>query len=63
MEVLVRGWRALAWWVKGVVGEDAYERYLDHHRRSGHTGEPMSARAFWRARTVHAERNPQNRCC
>lgn len=60
---LVRGWRAARWWCRGVLGADAYERYLAGHARSGHDHPPMSERAFWRARTDHQERNPQGRCC
>ena len=55
--------RALLWWVRGVLGEHAYDQYLAHHRRSGHAGPPMTEREFWRARTDHQERNPQGRCC
>jgi uncharacterized short protein YbdD (DUF466 family) len=55
--------RAVVWWVKGVVGEDAFDRYLEHHRRSGHTHEPMTAREYWRARTDHQESNPHSSCC
>ena len=55
--------RSLLWWVRGVLGEHAYDQYLAHHRRSGHTGPPMTEREFWRARTDHQERNPQGRCC
>ena len=55
--------RALLWYVRGVLGEHAYDQYLAHHRRSGHAGPPMTEREFWRARTDHQERNPQGRCC
>ena len=55
--------RSLWWWVRGVLGADLYDRYLDHHARSGHPGPPMTAREYWRARTDHQERNPQGRCC
>ena len=67
MDVLVDAVRGVRWWLRGVVGADAYDRYLDHHRRCvdehGHTGPPMTEREFWRARTDHQERNPQGRCC
>lgn len=57
-------WRSLRWWWRGVIGADAYERYLDsHHRRRDHTHPPMSEREFWRARTDHQDANPQGRCC
>ena len=55
--------RGLLWWVRGVLGEHAYDQYLTHHRRCGHAGQPMTEREFWRARTDHQERNPEGRCC
>ena len=60
---LVRSWRAARWWFRGVVGADAYERYLASHHRGDHDHAPMSEREFWRARTDHQERHPQGRCC
>jgi uncharacterized short protein YbdD (DUF466 family) len=50
------------WW-RGVIGADAYERYLESHHRRGHTHPPMGEREFWRARTDAQETNPSGRCC
>ncbi|GAA4964321.1 hypothetical protein GCM10025792_02970 [Pseudonocardia tropica] len=55
--------RALHGWWRGVIGADLYDRYLDHHRRSGHDHPPMTEREYWRARTAYQEDNPQGRCC
>lgn len=55
--------RALHAWWRGVIGADLYDRYLDHHRRSGHDHPPMTEREYWRARTAYQESNPQGRCC
>jgi uncharacterized short protein YbdD (DUF466 family) len=63
MPTLAGGWAALTWWVKGVLGEDAYQRYLDHHRRSGCDGRILTEREFWRAHYDRLERDPQSRCC
>lgn len=56
----------LAWYVRAVSGEDAYDKYLAHHR-SGHgparTGPAMTEREFWRDRTDRQDTNPQGRCC
>jgi uncharacterized short protein YbdD (DUF466 family) len=56
----VRIWR-------GVVGEDAYERYREHvqaQRANGDPGHPlMTEREFWRDRTDRQDANPQGRCC
>lgn len=69
MDPLVKALRDVRWWVRGVLGADAYDRYLDGHRRrveagcADEHGPPMTEREFWRARTDHQERNPQGRCC
>jgi uncharacterized short protein YbdD (DUF466 family) len=55
--------RAVWWWLRGVLGDDLYDRYLAFHWRSGDPGPPMTEREFWRARTDHQERHPQGRCC
>jgi uncharacterized short protein YbdD (DUF466 family) len=55
--------RAVWWWLRGVLGDDLYDRYLAFHRRSGDPRPPMTEREFWRARTDHQERHPQGRCC
>jgi uncharacterized short protein YbdD (DUF466 family) len=55
--------RQLVWWVRGVLGEHAYDQYLAHHHRCGHTDPPMTEREYWRARTDHQERHPEGRCC
>jgi uncharacterized short protein YbdD (DUF466 family) len=42
----------LAWYVRSVSGEDAYDRYLAHHEsvHGANAVEPvMTARQFWRA--------------
>jgi uncharacterized short protein YbdD (DUF466 family) len=58
-----RGWRSFAWYFKGVMGEHAYQDYLEHHRRAHPGTEPMSEREFWRDKTDRQENNPQGRCC
>lgn len=56
-----RWWQALRWYVRGVTGADAYDKYLVWARRSGVT--PMSERDFWRDQTDRQEHDPQARCC
>ena len=56
----------LAWYVKGVMGEDAYDKYLAHHEsvHGTDTAVPvMTERAFWRDQTDRQDTNPQGRCC
>lgn len=51
--------------LRGVMGADAYERYLEFHAsRHGDDGHPpMTEREFWRDRDDRRDRNPEGRCC
>jgi uncharacterized short protein YbdD (DUF466 family) len=54
--------RAL-WYLREVMGENAYEHYLDHRRRT-HPGEPVLSRGeFERRRMDELDERPQARCC
>ncbi len=58
--------RGLGWFLRGLLREDAYERYLEHEASHGRgPGDPgvMSERAFWRDSTDRQDREPQGRCC
>ena len=55
--------REAVWLFKGVMGENAYQAYLDHHGRTHAGGAPMSEREFWRDRTDRQDANPEGRCC
>lgn len=72
------GARGFAWFVRGVLGEDAYDKYAAHHAAThggaaggeaggevgGEVGEPaMTEREFWRDQTDRQQQNPQGRCC
>ncbi|WP_182112298.1 MULTISPECIES: YbdD/YjiX family protein [unclassified Actinotalea] len=65
-DAVVRGVRGLRRYVRALLGEDAYERYLEHEaahgRRPGDAG-VMGEREFWRDRTDRQDRAPQGRCC
>ena len=56
-------WQEVRRFVRGVVGSDAYDKYLTHHRVTGCMHEPMSEREFWRAKYAEQDANPQGRCC
>jgi uncharacterized short protein YbdD (DUF466 family) len=62
-----RGARDLVTIWRGVVGEDAYDRYRAHveaQRAGGDVHHPlMTEREFWRDRTDRQDANPQGRCC
>lgn len=56
----------LAWYVRAVSGEDAYDKYLAHHESVHGTLSAvpaMTEREFWRDRTDRQDTNPQGRCC
>jgi uncharacterized short protein YbdD (DUF466 family) len=64
--------RDVAWFVRGVMGEDAYEKYRAHYEAT-HGGEHplgdeyvepmMTEREFWRDRTDRQDAHPDGRCC
>ena len=59
--------RGIRWYVRGVMGEDAYEKYLAHvaseHGDAAGGAPVMTEREFWRDRTDRQDSNPQGRCC
>ncbi|TLM82038.1 YbdD/YjiX family protein [Pseudarthrobacter sp. NamE5] len=55
--------KGLALYLGGVMGADAYAKYLEHHRLAGHQDPPLGEREFWRDRTDRQDSNPQGRCC
>ena len=58
-----RGLNAVNSYLKGVLGEDSYEKYLDHHQATGCATEPMNIKEFWRDKTDRQDANPEGRCC
>ena len=51
------------WFLGGVTGADAYERYCEHLARV-HPDQPVPTRSdFWREKYAEQERNPKSRCC
>jgi uncharacterized short protein YbdD (DUF466 family) len=56
--------RSIRWYVRGVMGEDAYEKYLAHVAgEHGDGAAVMTEQEFWRDRTDRQDANPQGRCC
>jgi uncharacterized short protein YbdD (DUF466 family) len=54
------------WYVRGVMGEDAYEKYRAHHDSVHGTAAAvpvLTEREFWRDQTDRQDTNPQGRCC
>ncbi|UXA09944.1 YbdD/YjiX family protein [Mycobacterium sp. SMC-8] len=53
----------IGWYCQTLMGDNHYQRYLDHHARR-HTGEPpLSEREYWRRRHAAADADPGARCC
>lgn len=48
---------------RGILGSDAYDTYLTHHRVTGCAHAPLSEREFWRVKYAEEDRNPRGRCC
>jgi uncharacterized short protein YbdD (DUF466 family) len=51
-------WRTL----RTLVGDDAYERYLEHRRLHAHEDTPLTRREFYQ-RETQAKWNGIKRCC
>ncbi len=60
---LRRGANGLRWFWNGMVGADAYERYVAHLRRQHPDCEIPTVKQFWRDKYDEQERNPKTRCC
>jgi uncharacterized short protein YbdD (DUF466 family) len=48
--------------LRRVSGDDAFERYLAHHR-ARHTGAPLSRAEFYRAELARKWSGGPRRCC
>jgi uncharacterized short protein YbdD (DUF466 family) len=55
--------RQIGWYWGSLMGDNHYQRYVEHRLRT-HPGEAVcSERDYWRMRHAATERNPQSRCC
>jgi uncharacterized short protein YbdD (DUF466 family) len=69
IEAVRRGAAGVSWFVKGVLGEDAYDKYREHYEAThadggddGHGG-MMTSAEFWRDRADRQDAHPEGRCC
>ena len=61
---VARGLGHLHWYLKEIMGENAYIHYLEsYERRHGTREGAMEEKAFWRDLTDEQDRNPKARCC
>ena len=63
MAAIAAGWRGIFRYLGGVLGADAYSKYVEFHQAGGHLEPPLTEREFWRDRTDRQDSNPQGRCC
>ena len=63
LAAIATGWRGFSRYLGGVLGADAYSKYLEFHRGASHQEAPLTEREFWRDRTDRQDANPQGRCC
>ena len=55
--------RGIRWWVKSVMGDTAYARYVEH-LSARHPGSAVpTEREYWRDRYAAMDANPGARCC
>ena len=61
---VARPFKAVHWYLKEVMGENAYVHYLEHYERHHGTREGATCeREFWRDLIDEQETNPNARCC
>lgn len=63
VQVLGRAARETRRLARGILGSDAYEAYLRHHRVTGCSHPPLTEREFWRERYAAQDASPEGRCC
>ncbi|MFJ9081706.1 YbdD/YjiX family protein [Streptomyces sp. NPDC102384] len=53
------------WYAREFTGENAYTRYLEHHRATHPDAEPLTRNAFERSRTDRRDADPRESgsCC
>lgn len=55
--------RGVLWWVRSLMGDNDYQRFLTHHRQMHPDDRVPTEREYWRSRYADADRNPGARCC
>jgi uncharacterized short protein YbdD (DUF466 family) len=63
MARLRRAVAGAVWYLREVMGENAYEHYLAHRRRDHPDAPMLSRREFERRRMDRLEVRPGQRCC
>lgn len=55
--------RTLGWYVRELMGDNDYARYVAHLSRHHPEREAPSEREYWRSRYAAQDANPGARCC
>ena len=55
--------KKVGWYIHQVMGDSAYDNYLEKHRRVHPDKKPLTKREFWRERDDFNEGNVQTGCC
>lgn len=64
LALAARPFTAAWWYLKEMMGENAYVHYLESfERRHGTREGAMGEREFWRDLTDAQDRDPKARCC
>jgi uncharacterized short protein YbdD (DUF466 family) len=63
MTRLRRAMTGALWYVREVMGENAYDHYLDHQRKHHPDDQVLSRRQFECRRMDQLEIKPGQRCC
>ena len=63
MERLARLGRQIGWYWGSLMGDNHYQRYVDHRLRTHPTEAVCSERDYWRMRHAATDANPNPRCC
>jgi uncharacterized short protein YbdD (DUF466 family) len=58
---VVRAAQAVRWYVRELLGDSAYERYVTRHAREHPGAPPLTEREFWRSRDAGRATGPG--CC
>ena len=61
--IAARAGRAVVWYAREVSGEARYEHYVERFAREHPGEEPLSERAYLRAREEHERLHPNTSCC
>lgn len=59
----MRALQGIRWYVTNLMGDNAYQRYVEHLARV-HPGEvAVSEKQYWRDRHADSDAKPGARCC